>query len=116
MDELSNLRAIITEELQNLYVTEKLEKKVFSSIKKSKRFNFNLKYNWFRLSTVFSLLVILFTLSFNIIKEDKSINHMENQIVEKNDIEIPPRKKLLVSETYFNRFTVMKNFDEDINE
>ena len=33
MDELSNLRAIITEELQNLYVTEKLEKKVFSSIK-----------------------------------------------------------------------------------
>lgn len=116
MDELNSLKDIIDEELQNLSVTKKLEKKVFRNIKKSKRFSSNIKINWLRLTTVCTLLLMLFTLNFNTKEQERSIEHIDNHIIEKNDIEIPPRKKLFVTKTYYERFTVMKNMDEDINE
>lgn len=116
MEELKNLKYIIDDELQKLTVTEKLEKKVFKRIEKSKRFNFGMKYNWLRLSTVFSLMVILFTFGINTIYNKNSINNIENGIVQYSNIDIPRSNKLLVSESYFQRFTIMDNFDEEIIE
>lgn len=109
MNELTNLKAIIDEELSNLVVTKKLEKRVFKGLSRKYEMMFYVKHNWMRLTTVFSLIVILFTLGINTMVYENNIN--EKQSIKQNEIVTLPENKLFMRQSYFERFTTI---DDDI--
>jgi hypothetical protein len=105
MDELNNLKAIIDKELSALSVTNKLQKKVMKSIS-TKNFDFlwYIKHNWMRMTTIFSLLVIMFMIGIN------SVNK-ENNITGDKAV-LPPQNKIFNDNSYLERFTVSDDLGE----
>ncbi len=66
MDDLGNLKYIINEQLNELKVTDELERKTLNKIfNRESNFWALLRKNWMQMTTVFSLFVIICTLGIN---------------------------------------------------
>lgn len=66
MDQLEGLKDIFNEELSDISVSKKLRTKTLKNIFKEERLVFTfLKHNWMKTTTIFSIFVIMLTLSIN---------------------------------------------------
>ncbi len=66
MDEFKNLKSIIDEQLEDIKVTNKLKKNTMNHIfHKENSFLMYVKRNWMKMTTVFSMFVVIFALGIH---------------------------------------------------
>ncbi len=83
MGELDNIKDAIDEELINVFVSKKLKMKTLNHVfKKDSYFNY-FKHNWMRFTTIFSVFVIMLTLSIN----NYVFDNDEPQVINPTNIE-----------------------------